>query len=590
MSEPARALPGLALRAAEILATDPAGLGGIRLVAAHGGRRDAFLHRLHGLLPPATPWRRLPLHTGDDRLLGGLDLAATLQAGSPVAQRGLLAECDGGVLVLAMAERLPAGTVARLCAALDSGHVQMAREGFVATLPARVALVALDEGLDTEALAPPLADRLALHLALDAVLDDAIAEPEPLAHAIVRVEAARRRLPQVRVDESAVQALCATALALGIGSLRAPLLALRAARCGAALDGRDGVSEADLQCAAGLVLAPRATRLPPDDVSPPEAQPPADAAPEAPAGSPSDADPATDPQTLGELEDRVLAAAQAAIPAGLLGLLKAGAPVRAGAAGRAGAARLGVSRGRPAGTRRGAPRAGARLSLIDTLRAAAPWQPLRRGMAGAPARLVVQRDDLRVTRYKPRLRTTTVFVVDASGSSALHRLAEAKGAVELLLADCYVRRDSVALLTFRGQGADLLLPPTRSLVRARRALAGLPGGGGTPLAAAIEAASALADAVRRRGDQPLVVLLTDGRANIARDGTPGREQAARDALAAARAFRAAGNGALLLDTSPQPQQAAAALAQAMGALYRPLPHADAARLSQAVRAAAPARP
>ncbi len=141
----------------------------------------------------------------------------------------------------------------------------------------------------------------------------------------------------------------------------------------------------------------------------------------------------------------------------------------------------------------------------------------------------MRREDFRVSRFKQRSETTTVFVVDASGSSALHRLAEAKGAVELLLADCYVRRDSVALIAFRGRRAELLLPPTRSLVRAKRSLAGLPGGGGTPLAAGIDAALALADAMRRRGATPVVVPLTDGRANIARDGA-GRARAGADAL------------------------------------------------------------
>ena len=114
--------------------------------------------------------------------------------------------------------------------------------------------------------------------------------------------------------------------------------------------------------------------------------------------------------------------------------------------------------------------------------------------------------------------TTTIFVVDASGSAALHRLAEAKGAVELLLADCYIRRDQVALIAFRGSAAELLLPPTRSLARAKRSLAGLPGGGGTPLAAGLDAAFALSDSIRRKGQTPTVIVLTDGRANIARDG------------------------------------------------------------------------
>jgi magnesium chelatase subunit D len=242
-------------------------------------------------------------------------------------------------------------------------------------------------------------------------------------------------------------------------------------------------------------------------------------------------------------------------------------------------------RGRPAGVRRGEPRGSARLNVVETLRAAAPWQRLRRGGRPAPARVEVRRDDFRVSRLKHRAQTTTLFVVDASGSAALHRLAEAKGAVELLLADCYVRRDRVALLAFRGRGAELLLPPTRSLVRAKRSLAGLPGGGGTPLAAGIEAAAALADGVRRRGETPIVIVLTDGRANVARDGTHGRARAEEDAIAAARAVCAAGVTTLLVDTSPQPQPLARRLATEMGASYLPLPHADAAALSRAVRAA-----
>jgi magnesium chelatase subunit D len=188
-------------------------------------------------------------------------------------------------------------------------------------------------------------------------------------------------------------------------------------------------------------------------------------------------------------------------------------------------------------------------------------------------------------RFKQQRSTTTVFVVDASGSSALHRLAEAKGAVELLLADCYVRRDRVAVISFRGSGAEVLLPPTRSLARAKRSLAGLPGGGGTPLASALETAHKLAGQIARSGDTPVVVLLTDGRANIARDGSPGRQRANEDALASAAALRALGASSLLLDTSPQPQASAQALAQRLGAAYLPLPYADAKAMSGVVRLA-----
>ena len=244
--------------------------------------------------------------------------------------------------------------------------------------------------------------------------------------------------------------------------------------------------------------------------------------------------------------------------------------------------------------RRGEPRSGARLNLIETLRAAAPWQVLRKQEAlrletpSVPERRIdVRREDFRVRRMKQRSETTTIFAVDASGSAAMHRLAEVKGAVELLLADCYVRRDQVALLSFRGRTAELILPPTRSLARARRCLAGQAGGGGTPLATAIDAAAALADLIRRKGQTPIVVLLTDGRANVARDGSPGREHAQADAFASAQLFRSGRMTALVVDTSSHPHPSAQRLAAEMGARYLPLPYADARKLSLEVQAAAP---
>jgi magnesium chelatase subunit D len=576
-----------AVRAAALFAVDPAGTGGVLLRALAGPVRDTWLTQLRAALPAETPVKRVPAHVTDDRLLGGLDLAATLQAGRPVAQRGLLAEADGGVAVLAMAERITVSAAARVTAALDTGAVAVERDGLALKLPARIGVVALDEGM-TEDERPPaaLAERLAFHIDLTGVGAYDAARGVPDADFMA---AARARLPGVTAGTDVLEALCATALTLGIDSIRAPLLALRVARAAAALGGRDTVTEADAALAGRLVFAARATTLP----APPEteAQPP-EPPPEA-AEPPSDSaeqENATQPE--GPLEDVVLAAALAAMPPGQLALLKLALERRgrAKSAGRAGARQSARLRGRPAGTRRGDPRAGSRMSVIATLTAAAPWQPLRRrerqaaGVAHA-GRIDVRSDDFRITRFKSRTQTTTVFVVDASGSSALHRLAEAKGAVEHLLAECYVRRDRVALIAFRGAGAELLLPPTRSLVRAKRSLAGLPGGGGTPLAAGLDAAAAMADAIRRRGDTPVVVVLTDGRANVARDGSPGRERAEADAFAAARGLQALQPSALLLDTSPRPQALAGQLAVAMGARYLALPHADGATVSRAVRVA-----
>ncbi|MCS6854689.1 MAG: magnesium chelatase subunit D [Elioraea sp.] len=569
-----------AAMAARLFALDPTGCG-VLLRARPGPARDAWLALLRRLWPEDRPLRRVPVGIPDSRLLGGLDLAATLAAGRAVAERGVLAECDGGAIILAMAERLEPGTAARIARAIDEGEVVLERDGLARRLPARFGVVALDEGLAEEEVVPrALADRLAIHLALDeTVLPMRLEETD--------LDAARALLPRLRADERAIAALVSAALALGIDTLRAPLHALAVARAAAALAGRGAPGADDIALAARLVLAPRATRLP----APPQA-PQNEDAEEAPPPPEADAATENDPRPL---EDLVLEAARAAIPPDLLAKLDPGLRLQRGvrSLGRFGTGQKSRRRGRPSGVRPGALRPGERLALVETIRAAAPWQRLRRAegpFALAAPRVIVRREDIRLVRFRAPTERTAIFAVDASGSTALARLAEAKGAVEILLSDCYVRRDTVALIAFRGRSAEIVLPPTNALARARRALAGLPGGGGTPLAAALELVGTLAAQVARRGRTPIAVLLTDGRANVARDGTPGRPRAEADALAAARQLRAQGLAAILIDTAPRPQPSAQRIAAEMGARYLALPYADAARLSRAVRAEMEASP
>ncbi len=559
-----------------LLAVDPVGLGGVVLRGGAGPGRDAFLTEFCALLPEAAPWRRLPLSVSDARLTGGLDVSATLRAGRPIAERGLLAEADGGVVLVAMAERISPFVTAQLCAALDSGLVATARDGVEAINPARFACVALDEGMDdTEAAPAALRDRLAFLLPADVgcVVEADTAE----------ITAARVLLPSVALGEEMLRALTGTAYALGVDSTRAQIFTLRAARAAAALAGHEAVTEQDAQLAAALVLAPRATRVPEaEEQDQPEPEPPP---PEGEQDTPPEQQNA--PQD-GPVADQVLEAAKAAIPEGLLTMLQsASSGARAKGGGKSGAWQKSGKRGRPGVTRRGTPGPMARLNLIETLRAAAPWQHLRRAESDSAARILVRPEDITITRFRQRRETTTIFVVDASGSLATNRLAEAKGAIELLLADCYVRRDMVAMVAFRALGAELLLPPTRSLVRAKRGLRLLPGGGGTPLAAGLLAARDLADMIARRGGTPALVLLTDGSANIALDGTQGRPRAMEDALAQARMLRHAGHAMLLVDTAPRPAKLARALADMMSASYLAMPYADANNLSRAVQSAMP---
>lgn len=543
-----------AVLAARLFAREPTGFGGIVLRAAAGPARDALLALIKASLPKDAPVRRVPMGVDDDRLIGGLDVVATLRDGGLALRPGLLAEADGGVLVIASAERLPAGRAGRIAAALDAGGVHSERDGRSAFWASRFGFVALDEGGADEALPSVLRERAAFWVDLEGLSARDLAVDPALMQAV----------PDAAIGDDQIAALCAAADALGVMSARASVMAVRAARAHATLAGRAVVEDLDLAMAAALVLAPRATRAPSAEQAEAEAEPP----------PPSDGEAQTNPADATSLDDLVVSAARAAIPQNLLAALAAGAG-RQGQSGQ-GAQRASIQRGRPIGVRAGLPRNGARLALLATLRAAAPWQKLRRTLRASPAPVLVTREDLRVRRFQERSETSVVFIVDASGSAAFQRLAEVKGAIELILADAYIARTHVALVTFRQESAEILLAPTRSLSRAKALLSALPGGGATPLAAGLEAGFALCTAERAKGRSVLAMVMSDGRANVARDGARDRSRAGLDALAAAQRFRAAGLSCVFVDTGRWPAPENAALAKAMGARYAPLPFADAA--------------
>lgn len=547
------------MRAMAALAVNPSGLGGLTLRARVGPVRqtaEAALAKLPG------PQRRIHPEISDTQLFGGLNIAASLAEGRMVRDPGLVE--TPGLLILPMAERCPPGLAARLGQLLDapSGH----------------ALVLLDEGAEPEEAAPMgLQDRLAFHVDLSGLHWSQVAATLP---APAEIDAARARLADLPLSETALATLTTLAVQFGIDSLRAPILALTAARALAALDGAEALCEAHLTEAAELVYPVRATQLPetPEDTE----ETSEDKTPDPDTEDAGD-DTATDPGP--ELPDEMLIDAVAALlPDGLLDRVAARTRARGALSGAgAGARRRGNRQGRPLPARPGRPDGRARIDVIATLRAAAPWQALR-ARHGA-ARVVIHPGDIRLRRYEDRSDRLVIFVVDASGSAAMARLAEAKGAVELLLGQAYARRDHVAVVAFRGSAAETLLPPTRSLVQAKRRLAALPGGGGTPLAAGLQAAAALSDQARRRGLTPAFALLTDGRANVALDGTSGRAAARADAETTAALLRGATDQGCVIDTAPRPGREAAALAGYLAVDCITLPRADAQRLSGAIDSA-----
>lgn len=618
----------LAFTATDIAALDSPGLRGLLLRGRAGPVRDA----LQAAFEQHKRLYRVSSATTHEQLHGGIDTARTLASASVVRQEGLLARARDGALLLASAERLPAGSIHSISAAVDA-------------LPASHApgMLVFDESLEDEAgiADTVLAERLPMHVFVPDVtlgeLESVLAERR--GREATRHDDGANAVPAVRLDDDVLEEMTRLAMRLGVDSSQALLACARAARAHAHLHHRLVVEPDDAAVAVQLTLAPRARVLHPPDPSPDPSpdkkneaandaddgreveQPDNDDIEEQPESSGAAAtrdsapdpeiDPGIDPAEPGSpkedddrvstqnLPDRLIEAALATLPERLLAsLARAAVPRQASATGSGASAGgrddgmsvLNAHRGRPAGVSRPRSRSDIhKVNVLETLKAAIPMQRLRAthddprpDRTVTTHRLQVRHADLRVTRFRHSPRTTTVFVVDASGSAALHRLAEAKGAVELLLGECYVRRDRVALVTFRGEQATLDLSPTRSLTRARRALQSLPGGGGTPLAAGFGMAAELISQLQRAGEVPVCVFMTDGKANIALDGTRSRQQALGDAERQAARLARSGARLIFIDTSPRPHAPAGALASRMQARYLPLPRSGARGLPDVV--------
>jgi magnesium chelatase subunit D len=591
---------------AALLAIDPHSLGGICVKSQFGPIRDVWFAFLATQIAPGAHFQKIPLQIQDEQLLGGLDLESTLQYGRPIYSTGLLAKSHGGFIVLPMAERVSPHTIAHILQVVDRGevrHPQQTNE----FAPCLFGMIALDEGIGPdESIHPRLAEHMAFEVRLDQLSLNDCKDSLEITPAVIAE--AKRRLPEIECDARFIESLMQSAAAFGVDSIRAGLFAVRAAKTLAALRNQQAVTEDEVVDAARLVLTHRATRMPSSreefEPNEPDAEPDSAEDKEQPNEEQSTSEQETQAQddsnqgqdtdanqpkenieqpSADDLEELLIEAIRAGIPPNALAQLSAGlgrANSKQGSKGQFGQLQKNANSGRPAESWRGLPKGGKRLDLLKTIRAAVPWQTMRQAesrlkppsVSNQRSRIQIRADDLHIKRYQQRQGVVTIFLVDASGSSATQRLAEAKGAVEQLLADCYIRRDEVAMIALRGRTAEVVLPPTRSLVRAKRNLAALPGGGGTPLATGFAAVNAMALSIRRKGMTPLIVVMTDGVANVTLEGVGGRERAHQDALHTARQLRAAGHAILFIDTASAPQALAEALANEMNAQYLPLPY------------------
>jgi magnesium chelatase subunit D len=572
-----------------LLAINPKGLKGVTVKSQFGPVRETWLGYLKQLTSSCgTQILKAPANISAEQLLGALDIEASLQAGSLIMSKGLLERVEENLLLLPMVERMDLQAIALISQALDDKNKVDTAAPF--------AVIALDEsGSADEAISPRLLDRLAFELYLDQF---SLADiRESLEVQAQDIDEAKKRLPEIKCSDAYLEVMTKAGLSLGVSSFRANQFALEAAKTLAALRGLSEVGQDEVLDASRLVYTP-SKRL---NINPEmnQADQPHQDSDENRDDQHQDSQPEDsqddernqEQPSNDELEDIIVEAVKASIPPQLLRQSKQN--VRAGkstahVSGKSGAVQKNFFSGRPLTSRKGRPNDGRRLDILKSIRAAIPWQRLRGMMldadqrSGARARIDFRAEDLHIKQYLRRRGTVTIFLVDASGSSATQRLAEAKGALEELLAQCYIRRDEVAMVSMRGAKAEIVLPPTRSLVRAKRNLATLPGGGGTPLAAGFRAANEMAISLERKGLTPIIVIMSDGKANVNLKGVGGREGAHSDALMAAKELRIKNHRLLFVDTSPKPEILAQELSSAMAAQYFPLPFTSSGKkISQA---------
>ena len=538
---------------------DPS-LGSLSIKANYSSVRDAFLSNLLSLLKPKRLKKIYPFQNPTD-FTNSINMIDTLTLGMPKYNEDIFSS-DNIALILTNTEKMEKGLAKFL-----SDKIKNNKNKF---------FIALDESEGNEMSRANLSDYIIFSVNLGGTRYKDLKKVSINRKKIVE---ARRNLATVQVNKKILDYLIASAEMFSVSNMHTIFSTLKVAKSLCAYKGNRSVSSGDINLAISLSMIHKAKQIP--ELQQEEKE----AATEQEQSRDDNESKANNSELNNKDKKMLIDALKISLPSNLIESLlsKNSQNINLGESAGSGEKNNNFSAGRPIPSINRKYSSDKRIDLIATLTKAIPWQKLRSSSGAKNRKIIIYPQDIMIKRFEKQSERLLIFLVDASGSNAIGRLAEAKGAIEILLSDAYAKRDNVALISFSGLKADSLLLPTKSLVTAKKKLSSLPGGGATPLANGLLEAFNMAEAARPRNITPIIILLSDGRGNMSLDGVGDRVKSIQDTKYVASLIKRNAINNIFIDTSRRKTQMADELAMELNGHYFQLPMANSSTISKAVQ-------